>query len=689
MNLVQIANDLKNLSDEQLSAMMQNPSPQAPEYLVLTEQGRRDKIRKEYGGQPQPSTTVAEELNGAAPPMGAPPPPGPMGEGLGAMPPPPEMMPPQGFSRGGGVEPIIRSTAERYGIPYNEFYRAAQIESSLNPSAKNETSSAAGLFQQLDSNWSEWGKGGDRYDPAQSADAAARFWRSNKNYLEGKLGRELRPGELYLAHQQGPGGALKLLSNPNAPASSVVGAKAVSLNGGNPNMTAAEFAGLWTKKAAGGDRDPQAASMSYGTEDDDDGGISSLLSPSDSSQDDEDSVFGGLEVIEKSKEKQKESMEAGKEAAAQVASAPDLRAELSPEQFMPEKRAGTFASGGEVRGFDGGGNVYADPEDQGIISWFKRVFGNPVDEEDVVRPPGYVDPVQTHRSQAFDRESPGGEERKGAGLTALPPVPGEVYDGSVLTGVPDSVVNMPDRKEFKAPANPPSNFASSPMPELPGSNIATTDVPEDFSGDEPPGLFEGMGGILEQIRASRGDPYADLQKQIAAMGSGENPDADKWDDLARFGFALASTGNAGDAGLAMMSARDKRDASRTDMEDRRLDLNARLAEARARADAGDYDLAARLYAAELGLEGKKIAAAGKGAAGLSPKDRQNAWISVWDKVKDQYMQDPMFQTLPPEQQKALVDAETSRIFDQSLQGSGAPGVITGEISGEYDVESDE
>ncbi len=65
------------------------------------------------------------------------------------------------------------------------------------------------------------------------------------------LGRPVTGGELYLAHQQGPGGAAKLLSNPNALAVDIVGAKAVKLNGGNEKMTAGEFANIWISKFNG------------------------------------------------------------------------------------------------------------------------------------------------------------------------------------------------------------------------------------------------------------------------------------------------------------------------------------------------------------------------------------------------------------------------------------------------------
>lgn len=62
---------------------------------------------------------------------------------------------------------------------------------------------------------------------------------------------------MYLAHQQGAGGAAKLLAAGNAPAASVVGGDAARLNGGS-GMSAADFAGKWTGKFGGQPQQPQA-----------------------------------------------------------------------------------------------------------------------------------------------------------------------------------------------------------------------------------------------------------------------------------------------------------------------------------------------------------------------------------------------------------------------------------------------
>lgn len=152
---------------------------------------------------------------------------------------------------GGPVSAIIDAAARKHGVDPAALARIAWIESKGNPKAKNPASSAGGLFQFVDSTAAQYGLA-DRFDPVQAADAAARLARDNAGHLRKVLGRDPTAGELYLAHQQGAGGAAKLLRNPGARAVDVVGADAVRLNGGNADMTAGDFANLWISKAGGG-----------------------------------------------------------------------------------------------------------------------------------------------------------------------------------------------------------------------------------------------------------------------------------------------------------------------------------------------------------------------------------------------------------------------------------------------------
>lgn len=149
----------------------------------------------------------------------------------------------------------FRAAEESYGLPAGYLSRTAQIESSGNPNAKNPNSTASGLFQFLSGTAKEYGLN-NPFDPVASTDAAARLARDNASTLRRTLGRDPTAGELYLAHQQGGGGAAKLLRNPNALARDIVGIDAVRLNGGSADMTAGEFANIWVSKFGKGGGTP-------------------------------------------------------------------------------------------------------------------------------------------------------------------------------------------------------------------------------------------------------------------------------------------------------------------------------------------------------------------------------------------------------------------------------------------------
>lgn len=156
---------------------------------------------------------------------------------------------------------LFNQYGQQYNLPNDALRVIAMLESNMNPEARNPVSSAGGLFQFVDGTAPAYGlTGNKRYDPQEATRAAAQLARDNASYLKNRLGREPTVGELYLAHQQGMGGAAALLGNPGETA---VGAltrvyggdaqkarRAVVQNGGNVNMTAGDFAGLWTNKAA-------------------------------------------------------------------------------------------------------------------------------------------------------------------------------------------------------------------------------------------------------------------------------------------------------------------------------------------------------------------------------------------------------------------------------------------------------
>lgn len=148
---------------------------------------------------------------------------------------------------------VLNSAGNKNGVDFDYLLQTAVRESSLNPKAKAQTSSATGLFQFLESTWLQVMKSegarlgygnyadaitvnadGDyriadpnlrqevlalREDPQIAADLAAAFTRNNGAYLEEKFGRMPSPGELYIAHFLGAQGAEKLfnagLRNPD------------------------------------------------------------------------------------------------------------------------------------------------------------------------------------------------------------------------------------------------------------------------------------------------------------------------------------------------------------------------------------------------------------------------------------------------------------------------------------------
>ena len=64
MNIIQLQDNLKNLSDQQLAQEMQMPSGSAPQFLVLSELNRRKQMRDDFQAQQasQNKTTVAQDV---------------------------------------------------------------------------------------------------------------------------------------------------------------------------------------------------------------------------------------------------------------------------------------------------------------------------------------------------------------------------------------------------------------------------------------------------------------------------------------------------------------------------------------------------------------------------------------------------------------------------------------------------
>ncbi len=162
------------------------------------------------------------------------------------------------------VVSAIRQASAQTGVDFAYLLEKAAAESSLNPQAQAETSSARGLYQFIDKTWldtmDKHGAAhgypnaanaikrdsdgnpviGDvkakeyilslRDNPRISALMAGEFAQDNRQTLEHSLGRQVGNAELYMAHFLGAEGAAKFLNtletNPDSAAASIVPAAA-------------------------------------------------------------------------------------------------------------------------------------------------------------------------------------------------------------------------------------------------------------------------------------------------------------------------------------------------------------------------------------------------------------------------------------------------------------------------------
>ncbi len=152
------------------------------------------------------------------------------------------------------ISNAIKKASRATGTDFSYLLKTAARESAFKQGAKAKTSSAAGLFQFIESTWLKTVKevgdkfGLDKYtphifttrsgrhyvpnnklrqeilqlrhNPEVSAMMAGAFTQQNSEFIASKIGRDPSPGELYIAHFLGPNGASDLISladsKPNA-----------------------------------------------------------------------------------------------------------------------------------------------------------------------------------------------------------------------------------------------------------------------------------------------------------------------------------------------------------------------------------------------------------------------------------------------------------------------------------------
>lgn len=122
------------------------------------------------------------------------------------------------FNIGRGIPPalltLIQDTAKRYaadGVRADWMLAMAQMESGGNPYAISSTG-AIGIYQFINSTGKDY-KMKNRFDQVENVDAGARLMRDNIKWLKPrleKLGVAVDLNSIYLAHQQGRGGAIQL-----------------------------------------------------------------------------------------------------------------------------------------------------------------------------------------------------------------------------------------------------------------------------------------------------------------------------------------------------------------------------------------------------------------------------------------------------------------------------------------------
>lgn len=155
------------------------------------------------------------------------------------------------------TNPVYTETAQQLpgGMSASGLARTVQIESG----GRDLTNKFgyAGYTQFGPHEWATYGAGGNIHDFGDSVRAAQRYAIANGQQLSTFLGRQPTDAELYLAHQQGAGGAKKLLAIPNAPAAQAIGYNAVYNNLPTPlrseagTITSQEFVSYWTRKFNG------------------------------------------------------------------------------------------------------------------------------------------------------------------------------------------------------------------------------------------------------------------------------------------------------------------------------------------------------------------------------------------------------------------------------------------------------
>ena len=178
----------------------------------------------------------------------------------------------------GKWDDLLQKQADRTGISVDELKRIVKIESGGDPG--NRTGKYKGLFQLSDEEFAKHGGGGNIYDPEQNAMAAVNMFQKQNLAFKERTGRDMKPIDRYMVHQQGAAGYSAHMANPDKPAwenvrqyygSDEVAKKAIWGNipdkdktkyGSVENVTSGKFVNeVWAPRVEGGEAEFGGSAM--------------------------------------------------------------------------------------------------------------------------------------------------------------------------------------------------------------------------------------------------------------------------------------------------------------------------------------------------------------------------------------------------------------------------------------------
>lgn len=116
----------------------------------------------------------------------------------------------------GNIDGLIDQHAKEIGVDPSHLRAFVQIESGGNP--LNVTGSYMGLGQLSPDEFKKHGGKGNILDPSENLRVTAIKMKAENEDFKRQYGRDATPGELYMIHQQGVGGAAAHAANPDQPA---------------------------------------------------------------------------------------------------------------------------------------------------------------------------------------------------------------------------------------------------------------------------------------------------------------------------------------------------------------------------------------------------------------------------------------------------------------------------------------